>query len=92
MFRAKRKLGYFYSNYLTFVEGRLFMLIYRSNFVTNMFKLKFIIDRGIFLVNGEPKYYSNYNVKVGEIVQVDFKYKDVVKADLKLRFMNDYLY
>jgi hypothetical protein len=57
-----------------------------------MFKLKFIIDRGIFLVNGEPKYYSNYNVKVGEIVQIDFKYKDVIKTDLQLRLLNDYIY
>lgn len=89
MFKAKRQLGSFYRNYLTFVEGRLFMLVYRSNFVTNMFKLKFIIDRGIFLVNGQRKYYANFNVRVGEIVQVDFKYKELIAADMRLRFKTD---
>lgn len=62
------------------------MLVYRANFVNNIFKLKFIIDRGIFLVNGAKKYYSNYIVKVGDIVQVDFKYKRLLWADMLLRF------
>jgi ribosomal protein S4 len=83
---ARKKKGYFFKNYIVFLEGRLFMLIYRSNFVNNIFKLKFIIDRGIFLVNGEKKYYSNYIVKVGELVQVDFKYKKYLIADMLMRF------
>jgi ribosomal protein S4 len=62
------------------------MLVYRANFVNNIFKLKFIIDRGIFLVNGEKKYYSNYNVKVGELVQVDFKHRRLLLTDMILRF------
>jgi hypothetical protein len=62
------------------------MLIYRANFVNNIFKLKFIIDRGIFLVDGIRKYYSNYNVKVGELVQVDFNYKHFLLADMYLRY------
>jgi ribosomal protein S4 len=83
---ARKKKGYFFKNYLVFIEGRLFMLIYRANFVNNIFKLKFVIDRGIFLVNGEKKYYSNYNVKVGELVQVSFKYKKLIIGDMLLRF------
>jgi ribosomal protein S4 len=83
---ARKKHGYFYRNYFTFIEGRLFMLIYRANFVNNIFKLKFIIDRGIFLVDGIRKYYSNYNVKVGELVQVDFNYKHFLLADMYLRY------
>jgi len=62
------------------------MLIYRANFINNIFKLKFIIDRGIFLVNNERKYYSNYNVKVGELVQVDLKYKRYLLLDMLIRF------
>jgi hypothetical protein len=83
---ARKKKGYFFKNYLVFIEGRLFMLVYRANFVNNIFKLKFIIDRGIFLVNGEKKYYSNYNVKVGELVQVDFKHRRLLLTDMILRF------
>ena len=62
------------------------MLVYRANFGNNILKLKFIIDRGIFLVNGQKKYYSNYVVKVGELVQVDLKYKNLLSADMMLRF------
>jgi ribosomal protein S4 len=85
---ARKKKGYFFKNYIGFIEGRLFMLIYRANFVNNIFKLKFIIDRGIFLVDGVRKYYSNYFVNVGELVQVDFKYKKLLRIDMKIRFNN----
>lgn len=83
---ARKKKGYFFNNYMSFLEGRLFMLVYRANFVNNIFKLKFIIDRGIFLVNGVRKYYSNFIVNVGNIIQVDFKYKTLLQADMALRF------
>ena len=83
---AQRLHGLFINNYLNFVEGRLFMLVYRANFITNIFKLKSIIDRGIFLVNGNRKYHSNYHVKVGELIQVDFKYKKLLSIDMKYRF------
>jgi len=91
MYRARRMRGSFIGNYLTFLEGRLFMLVYRSNFVNNMFKLKFIIDRGIFLVDGEIKYYANHNVKVGQLVQVSFDYRDLLMKDLKLRLKKGYV-
>jgi ribosomal protein S4 len=85
MYKARRTRGSFINNYLTFLEGRLFMLVYRSNFVNNIFKLKFIIDRGIFLVDGEKKYYSNHNVMPGQLVQASFDYRDLLKKDFKLR-------
>jgi len=83
---ARKKKGYFFKNYLVFLEGRIFMLVYRANFVNNIFKLKFIIDRGVFLVDGKRKYYSNYNVKVGELIQVDIKRKKLFMLDMILRF------
>ena len=85
LYRAKKKVGYFYRNYLTLVEGRLFMLVYRSNFVSNLFRLKFIIAEGYFLVNGIERYSSNFNVKVGEIIQVKFKYKIFIYYDMLFR-------
>lgn len=84
---ARKMKGFFINNYLNFIEGRLFMLVYRANFITNIFKLKSIIDRGIFYVDGERKFFSNYNVKVGELIQVDFKYKKLISIDMKYRFM-----
>jgi len=88
IYKAKRKYGSMGRNYFAFIEGRLFMLLYRANFVNNMFKLKFIIDRGLFQVNGKIKFFANHNVKVGELVQIHFKYLQMFKNDLKLRFIN----
>ena len=85
MYKARRKTGSILKHYLIFIEGRLFMLIYRSYFITNIFKIKHIIDRGIFSVNGVIQHYSNYNVKPGEIIQVSFKYKELFLIDLKIR-------
>jgi ribosomal protein S4 len=84
---ASKLKGFYTKNYFNFVEGRLFMLVYRANFINNLFKLKSIIDRGIFYVNGQRKFFSNYHVKVGELVQVDFKYKKLLSIDMKYRFM-----
>jgi len=61
------------------------MLVYRSNFVSNLFRLKFIIAEGYFLVNGIERYSSNFNVKVGEIIQVKFKYKIFIYYDMLFR-------
>jgi len=83
---ARRRPGLVIGNYLNFIEGRLFMLVYRANFINNIFKLKHIIDKGVFLVNGHIRNYSNFVVKVGEIVQVSFKYKKLLKNDMRLRF------
>ena len=83
MYKARRMRGSFVGNYLAFLEGRLFMLVYRSNFVNNIFKLKFIIDRGIFLVDGNLKSQSNLSVRPGQLVQTSFDYRDLLKKDLK---------
>jgi len=91
MYKARRRRGSFIGNYLIFLEGRLFMLVYRSNFVNNIFKLKYIIDRGIFLVDNEIKYYSNHVVKPGQLVQVSFDYRDLFKKDFKLRLKQGYI-
>lgn len=62
------------------------MLVYRSNFVSNLFKLKRIIEMGVFLVNGVKRYHSNFNVKVGELVQVNLKFRKFVFSDMSIRF------
>lgn len=89
---AKRKHGYFLRNYLTLIEGRLFMMIYRSNFVSNIFKLKYIISHGVFLVNWTKRYHPNYNVRVGDIIQVDYNYTKLLSNDLiyRLKYFKAY--
>lgn len=85
LYKAKKKYGFFYDNFLTYIEGRLFMLVYRANFITNMFKIQYAITKGLFLVNGIKRYHGNFNVNIGEIVQLDFKYKSLVTIDMKMR-------
>lgn len=86
--KAKRINGFFIENYLIFLEGRLFMFIYRSNFVTNIFKLKSIIEKGVFLINNEKKFHPNVLLKVGDIVQVNFDYLTLIKQDFFFRLIN----
>lgn len=61
------------------------MLVYRAHFITNIFKIKSIIDTGVFLVNGEKKYYVNHNVRVGELVQVDPDFREDFIEDMYFR-------
>jgi small subunit ribosomal protein S4 len=60
---ARRKSGSFVGNYLVYLEGRLFMLAYRSNFITNIFLIRHVIKQGIFLINGVVCNQYNYIVK-----------------------------
>jgi small subunit ribosomal protein S4 len=83
--KASKQLGCYTGNYLALVEGRLFMIIFRANFVTNIFSLKTIIDRGLFMVNGKKRSYVNYIVKKGDFVTVRRFYRTMILYDLFLR-------
>jgi len=82
---ANRKIGYYYSNYFTILEGRIFMMAYRSTFITNIFLIRYVIDKGLFTVNGVVKTHYNYSLKPGDIFQVSFDYKHFIREDLLLR-------
>jgi ribosomal protein S4 len=83
--KAKRIHGYFIGNYLTFLEGRLYMMVYRSNFITNLFMIRNIVRKGIFNVNGTTRYHFNYVMKLGDILQVNFRFKRLIRIDLLMR-------
>lgn len=83
--KAKRRFGNFIENYLELLEGRLFMIVYRSNFVTNMFIIRDIIEQGVFCINDEVKYCFNYNLRVGEYVKLSGEYPELFRTDLIIR-------
>ena len=84
--KAKRKHGYFIGNYLTFLEGRLYMMVYRSNFITNLFMIRNVMRQGIFCVNSVIRYQFNYTMNLGDILQVHPIYKFLLREDMLTRF------
>jgi hypothetical protein len=87
--KAIKQLGCYDSNYSNFIEGSLFMYLYRSNFITNLFMIKSIMELGIFLVNNERRYHTHYYTRPGDIITVLPVYHDLVKNDLLLRLDQD---
>jgi len=82
---ASRKLGYYYGNYFSLLEGRIFMMAYRSTFITNLFIIRYIIDKGLFTINGKVRRHYNFSLQPGDLFQVSFDYKEFFYKDLLLR-------
>lgn len=89
---ANRKVGYYYGNYFTILEGRIFMMAYRSTFITNIFLIRYVIDKGLFTVNGIVRRHYNFVVNPGDIFQVSFDYKDLIRKDLLMRLDNNNIF
>ena len=85
-FKAMKQLGSYEENFLNFVEGRLFMLVYRSNFVTNMFMLKSLIELGIFTINYQRKYHPNEYATPGDVICAIHPYWGFIRDDVKMRW------
>ena len=82
---ASRKLGYYYGNYFSLLEGRIYMMAYRSTFITNLFIIRYIIDKGLFTINGKVRRHYNFSLQPGDLFQVSFDYKEFFYKDLLLR-------
>ena len=86
---AVRRTGSYISNYLCLLEGRIFMIAYRSTFITNIFIIRYVIDKGIFTINGKIRKHYNFSLIPGDLFQVSFDYKDLFYRDLLLRLENN---
>jgi hypothetical protein len=86
--------GYFFSNYLIYLECRLFMLVHRTNFISNMFLIKSIINlKNFFILNCKTfNSYPNYQFYVGDFIQVSNDYKELLKKDLEIRLLNNTIF
>lgn len=64
------------------------MVVYRSNFITNIFLIRYIIEQGAFSINDNIRYCFNTILKIGDYVKLSDIYFTLFKNDLKLRLIN----
>jgi len=75
----------FVSTYLGYLEGRIFVIIYRLNIVNNIFMIKMLINMGVFYVNLKKKTHINTNLKLGDFLHIHYAWRDILKNDMRLR-------
>ena len=61
------------------------MLVYRVNWINNLFVIKNILEENIFFINGKVKSHCNYHLKYNDILTLHMDYIDYFKKDLMLR-------
>jgi small subunit ribosomal protein S4 len=67
---AARRKGNTSENLIALLESRLDAIVYRSKFVPTPFAARQFVNHGHILVNGKRVNIPSYRVKVGDIVQV----------------------
>jgi hypothetical protein len=60
----------FASTYLGYLEGRLFIIIYRLNIVNNIFMIKSLINLGVFFKNLKKKTHINTRFQLGDFLHI----------------------
>ena len=87
--RAKKRKGYYIENYLGLLEGRLFMMVYRSHLISNLFMIRYVITHNMFWVNEKIRVHSNSLMKPGDFLWFgDHEWKRLFKRDLLLRILD----
>ena len=83
--KARKLTGDLQSNYCHLLEGRLLPLFYRTNFLSNLFKvISFIKDSNVFL-NFKTANYVNFLVKISTLITFDKKYIKKIRYQLNQR-------
>lgn len=90
--RACRQEGFLVGNYLFFLEGRLASVLYRMNFVSNVFILRQFITYGHVFVGVRVETFLNFNVGLCEVVRVEDSGKKIIRDGLALRLRQDRVY
>jgi len=90
--KAVTKPGNFESNFLKLLECRLFMLVFRLHWITNIFMIKSMVDQGIFTINGKVKMNSNFVSKIGDILSIKDFYREHLRYDLVLRYKKNMVF
>lgn len=67
---AARRKGNTSENLISLLESRLDAIVYRSKFVPTPFAARQFVNHGHILVNGRRVTIPSYRVKVGDVVQV----------------------
>ncbi len=74
---AARRKGDTSENLIDLLERRLDAIIYRANFVPTVFAARQVINHNHVLVNGKKVNISSYTVKVGDIIQIKEKSRQI---------------
>lgn len=67
---ASRKEGSWESNFIMLIEGRIISVLYRMQFLLNVFELRFFIRGGNVLVNNKLLTYHNAAITYADIVRL----------------------
>ncbi|RDD61602.1 30S ribosomal protein S4 [Ferruginivarius sediminum] len=74
---ADRRKGDTGENLIELLERRLATVVYRAKLVPTVFAARQIVNHGHILVNGKRVNVASYNVKDGDVVQIDPRKKDM---------------
>jgi len=69
-YRAAEQDGLFQNNFCSLLEGRLVSMVYRSNFIYNMFEAIAYVKKGV-RVNNILINYVNYIFRIGDLLTFD---------------------
>jgi len=76
-FQAEKKKGITGSNLLLLLESRLDNIVYRMGFATSRNQARQLIRHNHFLVNGNKTNIPSYQVKVGDVIEIKEKSRNV---------------
>lgn len=89
-FIAKKKKGIFLDNFLTLLELRLSVIVFRMNFCKTILEAIHLIYGGYILVNKSIIKNINYVLKIGDLIEViNFKRKNYYNDFLKNCFKKE---
>ncbi|MDX1738233.1 MAG: 30S ribosomal protein S4 [Alphaproteobacteria bacterium] len=74
---AVRRKGDTSENLIGILEHRLDAVVYRAKFVPTVFAARQFINHGHVLVNGQRVNIASYNVKVGDVIEVREKSREI---------------
>lgn len=77
--KASKLDGDLETNYCHLLEGRLISVIYRTNFLSNMFEILRFVKEGNVYVNFKPLTKLNEIIRVGDFVTFNKKHKKKIR-------------
>lgn len=88
--KAKKHSGLYIENFLGNIEGRLYMMVYRCNYISNLFMIQHHIMYGMFCVNFKIKEQYNFIMKPGDILSFSsISWLKLFKLDFLLKINNN---
>lgn len=72
----------FTSAFLGYLEGRLFIIVYRLNLINNIFMIKNMINMGIFQINLKKKTHINSKMQLGDLLHIEKRWRSIIKNDM----------